>query len=291
MHIALEPDYQRQLLYALKGQRTWRRLAEELGITYGVLMHCRAEDCGIPEKAYRRISSQETDAHVVLEYRPNRSPNKPNGQKPRIVIRKPEKDAELAEIVGIMLGDGCNYYNAYYHQYEVRIAANYANEQEYLRKIVIPLFERLFGLQGKIKTQANIGTIYACFASRELCQFLSGIGIPTGRAKSKAGIPSWIKSKEQFLAACLRGLIDTDGSIFRLSRRDYRLLRISFKNNNRKLLEDARQGFVSLGFHPSKIIINQFFLTRKADITDYVAKIGFNNPKNAQRLTQFSPMV
>lgn len=53
---------------------------------------------------------------------------------------------------------------------------------------------------------------------------------------SKIGIPQWIKNDETYIKACLRGLIDTDGSIFRMSKRDKNLIRIGFTNHNSRLL-------------------------------------------------------
>lgn len=138
---------------------------------------------------------------------------------------------------------------------------------------VKPLFDGLFGINDHIKESTRNGAVQLYYHSKQLSVFLDSIGVPA-KEKNQASIPKWITDNPAFLAACLRGLIDTDGSIHRLSKRDFRLLRISFKNNNRRLLEDVRQGFLQLGFHPSKIILNQMFLTRKADIALFHSKIG-----------------
>jgi len=207
------------------------------------------------------------------------------------LIRKPRQSEELAEAVGIMLGDGSNYANFRKGAYQVRIAANSKCESDYLLLFMKPLFERLFGIEGRISFHRSHSAMYLRFDSRNLVYFFDGIGVPFGGRKAKAGIPEWIKAEEKYLAACLRGLFDTDGSVYRLARKYPNLLRISFKNANEALLEDVRAGLLALGFHPSKATWRNVFLTRKSDVCLFADKIGFNNPKNQNRLNSFSPVV
>ena len=127
------------------------------------------------------------------------------------------------------------------------------------------------------------------FYSKELVELFFSFGINAGnKIVNQSTIPKWIFKNKMFLRACIRGLIDTDGCIHRMSKRDSQLLRINFKNYNRTLLEDTRRAFLILGFNPSKIINdNVFYLSRQSEIRKYLKEIGFSNKKHLDRLDVF----
>jgi len=195
----------------------------------------------------------------------------------------PSKSGNLAEFVGLMLGDGNLYSQVSTSNYQIRIAFNLKEEYGYLfyvKNLALKLFNLSF--YEKITKKKNV--VHLCKSSKKLLNFLSNIGINKDKT-----IPSWIFKNKNHLKCCIRGLIDTDGSVFRMSKRDYRLMRIGFKNFNKKLLSDTRKALVSLNFHPSKIICNrQIFLSRQNEIKRYEEEIGFNNPKNKKRFNQLA---
>lgn len=175
------------------------------------------------------------------------------------VINAPTFSKKLSEAVGIMLGDGSVYVNKKYGIYQVRIAGNIFNEQPYLIKFIKPLFEKLFGISGRIIRKPQFWTMYIAFDSRELVDFLKQIGVYTSLRKSRNGIPRWIKSNKNFLVTCVRGLIDTDGSVDKLSNKDPQLIRISFKNSNKVLLEDVKQSFQYSDSILVRLYIDRYF--------------------------------
>lgn len=205
-----------------------------------------------------------------------------NGEIPKnrkhIII--PEKNEYLAEFIGIMLGDGNIYVKENKSLYQIRIAFNYYIEKEYAF-FISDLIKKLFGLESSI----NFKKGQVCVNSKELAEFLIKENIPSGkRTKLTIHISEWINSKNKFMFSFIRGLVDTDGSIFRLSQKDKNILRISFKNSNISLSNIYRNLLISFDFHPSKITYQNIFLTRKADTARYLKEIGFHNPKNNLRL-------
>jgi len=188
------------------------------------------------------------------------------------------KSGNLAEFVGLMLGDGNLYSQVSTGNYQIRIAFNLKEEYEYLfyvKNLALNLFNLSF--YEKITKKENV--VHLCKSSKKLLKFLISIGINKNKK-----IPNWIFKNKKYLKCCVRGLIDTDGSVFRMSNKDYRLIRIGFKNVNKKLLKNFRTALIKLDFYPSKIICNrQIFLSRKDEIKRYVKEIGFNNPKNKKR--------
>lgn len=82
---------------------------------------------------------------------------------------------------------------------------------------------------------------------------------------------------------CLRGLLDTDGSIYKL-KFGYQ---ISFTNRSVRLLHHARMLMQNLGFTPSKPSGFSIYLTRQKDLLKYHHEIGFADEKRKRRLLQF----
>ena len=119
-----------------------------------------------------------------------------------------------------------------------------------------------------------------------LVEFFVNMGLKSGdKIKNQTTIPSWIMKNKLFMKSCIRGLIDTDGSFYRMSKKDPKLMRIGFTNYNKKLLEDTRNLFIKLGFNPSKIIQNrQFTISRKEEIKRYLNDIGSSNNKHLHRI-------
>jgi intein/homing endonuclease len=207
-------------------------------------------------------------------------------------ILKPEYSEELAEFIGIILGDG----NIHSYKkgkkigvYSVKIAGDLKKDHDYHVTFIKPLGEKLFGLKAGIQEISKHNEIFTCFYSRELIKYLESHGLKSGdKIKNQITIPKWIFLKDDYLRACIRGLIDTDGSIFRMSKRDKNLLRIGFTNHNKKLLADTHMAIMQLGFNPSRIIKNRaFVISRKADVRKYINEIGFSNEKHRRRLQNF----
>ena len=188
----------------------------------------------------------------------------------------------LSEFIGIMLGDGNLYSQESTGNYQIRIAFNSKKEYEYVL-FVKNLIENIFNKTFYIKFLKDKNCFHLCLSNKELYYILRKIGLKEKR------IPSWIFKNKSYLRNCIRGLIDTDGSVFRMSKRDYKLIRIGFKNFNKKLLSDTRKVLILLNFHPSKIICDrQIFLSRQNEIKRYEEEIGFNNPKNKKRFNQLA---
>ena len=287
MRILLNKSYQKKFLCKAKGDMSWKKFSEFVGTKEHVIKQCVFKGSTIPEGVYNKIKTHESDKFIIDKLNNNwgqiKGGKNSTGTTKR--IRTPKINKNVAEIAGVVLGDGSIYSNTKYGTYQIRIASNLSKENEYATRYLKPLFERTFGISGRITERPKMGVMYLEFDSRELVRFFSDIGL-----YKKNGVPEWIKDNKRFSAACMRGLIDTDGCIHRLSKKDPNLRRICFKNTNIRLLEDFRNIAINLGFHPSKIIHGNVFLTRKADIIKYIEKIGFSNPKNIKKLKEISPV-
>lgn len=193
-----------------------------------------------------------------------------------------KKNKQLAELVGIILGDGSFYVKL--PMAELDIAFN-IYEEDYI-KYVKNLLESIIKTKVYKKYQIKQHCLHLRICKRTIVLALLKVSIikPGSKIIKKVKIPKWILSKKDLLKYCLRGLIDTDGSVFRMSQKDANRARISFKNKNNFLLNQVRNSFIKLGFHPSNITYNQIFLSRKEDIRRYCNEIGFSNKKHRDKI-------
>ena len=206
------------------------------------------------------------------------------------VINIPAKDERLAELVGIILGDG----NIHFYQksrdishYSLRIAGNYIKDYEYLTKYVANLCEDLFLIKVKFYKQPKTNCLYILLQGRLVIDFLINIGLKSGnKIKSQVTIPKWIWENDNYLKFCVRGLIDTDGCIYEMTPHWPGLFQLNFENRNFTLLKDTRNALIKLGYSPSKICGNRtkngtkFYVSRKAEIKKFYKEIGSSNDRN-----------
>src|SRR6185295_5496151 len=91
------------------------------------------------------------------------------------------------------------------------------------------------------------------------------------------GIPLWIRRNNIFLRTCLRGLFQTDGSLYH--DRGYRM--VNFTNVCRQLADDVFSSMLKLGYRPNVQVFKQengklkhtIRLTRGAD--EFIKEIDF----------------
>lgn len=306
MRIRLKKGKQTELILLAKKEKTWKELSKELEIKEGYLSHeIKKEIVLISENLYKRlgeISNSNFDGNIIEKLDDNWGKSKggiessKNSKGSLKEIKIPERDEKLAELIGIILGDGnINFYKKgkKIGVYQVTITGHKELDKNYHLEHITNLFQELFQLKTKESISKNTNARTIKVSSLKLVNFLLQEGLKSGdKIRSQVTIPDWIKEKDEFLKACLRGLIDTDGSIFKMSNKDPNLLRINLTNYNLKLLEDSREGFIKLGFYPSKIIKNrQFFISRKDNISKYLKEIGFSNKKHKDRLRIFQSLV
>lgn len=68
------------------------------------------------------------------------------------------------------------------------------------------------------------------------------------KEKQKARVPQWVFTNAEYVRKCLKGLIQTDGSIY--TDRGYTM--INFTNHTKVLADDVYCLFLFLGYHPNQ---------------------------------------
>lgn len=200
-------------------------------------------------------------------------------------IKRPRKSVKLAEFIGIMLGDGC-----LSSRFQVGIAFNAETDQAY-GAYLQQLFQTLFGLSATIqpRTDSNGWTVVA--SSRTLVEHLQALGLVAGnKVTHQVDVPEWVLAKPSYQRACLRGLMDTDGSIYRYAHRvngfTYEHVALCFTNRSQPLLHSVRRLLTEDGFRP-RMRRYQVYLNRQAEIQRYFQIVGSHNSKHLTRFQKY----
>ena len=293
MRIKLRQGKQKELIYLAKGAGEWKDLAKILGMSPAYLSRdLRGEKRFLSDAIYLhlcKIANVNFNEDILEELGDNwgqsKGGNLSSNNTKEFVVNDNRED--LAEIIGIILGDGHVSEikkGKKIRVYCVRIAGNSKTDKDYIFRYVPELFMMVFNERGSIMTTPNRNCGYFTIYGKNLIEYIKSLGIKSGNKKrNNQGIPDWIKSDRKLVARCLRGLIDTDGSIHKISKNN-KNLRIDFTSYIPRLLKDAHEAFISLGFNPSKIICQKhFFISRQEEVERYVKEVGFSNSKNLKR--------
>lgn len=200
-------------------------------------------------------------------------------------ITIPGHSVRLAELIGILMGDG------HVGLYQVSVATN--SETDFQHALFVKtLIEDLFKVQVRLHNRKDKKASIITVSSKSLSQFLVGQGIPQGN-KINLGlhIPGWIQKKLLYRKAFIRGLFDTDGCVYLDTHRSggkvYENLGMAFANQSIPLLSSFKKTLESLGFHPTQKTKFRVFLRRREDIRGYFNLVGSSNEKHLKKVSQY----
>jgi intein/homing endonuclease len=196
-------------------------------------------------------------------------------------IKKPRKSIALAEFIGIMMGDGT------VSHYHIGITLNATDDKEYVR-YVSKLIKRLFDLAPKIYKRKNKNAVVLTVARKLLVDYLHGLGLPIGnKIRQNLDIPAWIRNNPRYARACVRGLMDTDGSVFLHSYTSkdkiYAYKKFSFTSASPILLQTVHH-ILSENNVRSNVSGTNLRIGSIASVRQYVSIINTHNPKHLKRL-------
>lgn len=293
MRIKLKKGFQRKLVLIAKGRGkfTWKSLSKELGIVENYLKNeVKKEKRTLNKKVYDKlcsISKLNFDKYIIKKLDDNwgRSKGGLNSGEPKLLIKKSSK--ELAELVGIILGDGNIWSKKGY--YYVNICGDSEKDKDYLLNYVKPLFEKLFKQKMYYYFAKEGKELFLSKGSRDIVFTLNHFGIKAGnKKKNNAKIPKWIFRSNSYLKVCIRGLIDTDGSLCPITGRNYNY--IWFSSNIEGIRESFSLAMEQLGLKTSKWNIRpnrtpDIYIGSKEMIKKYIETISFKNQRHLSKLT------
>lgn len=181
-----------------------------------------------------------------------------------------KKNGDLAELIGVTLGDG--HICIYPRSEELRITSN-SNNPGFIKRYAI-LIEKIFGKKAYIipSKQSNctkIG-IYQKHISKRL-------DIPSGaRGQIYTKVPNWILKNKESIVRYLRGLYEAEGCLcFHKETYTHKFL---FSNRNKSMLNNVYRLVKRLGFHPHKSS-TMIQVSRKDEVTKLTELLEFRKYK------------
>ncbi len=187
-----------------------------------------------------------------------------------------KKSADLAELFGIILGDGC------IRKEQIKITLNRIIDKEY-SFFVSNLIRSQLGEMPSVIERNNVIEIH--LYGTELVKRLEENGLKQGnKTLLQVKIPEWIIENDMYARRCLRGLFDTDGGLYihRRKEKEKNSLGWCFTNYSAPIIRDVKKILLCNGINP-RGKEKRVYLYAIPEIRKFMEKIGSSNPKNINK--------
>lgn len=207
-----------------------RDIREEIDIDF---RNCLYKGHSLSERSFQKLRSFYDGSIKYEEIKHTNGKESPD-------IVELTKSSDLADFIGIMLGDGHLRKNS--GQRKKTSSQNYLcitlhEEEKKLAKRTERLCQKITDKEPKKYNLKGSRAVQIKIHSKEVVEELVDLGLQLGdKVENQVGVPAWIKSNENYSKSCLRGLVDTDGTIYRQKRDNRKIIR--FKNHSFTLLDD-----------------------------------------------------
>lgn len=210
-------------------------------------------------------------------------------KKSGFVIRKeikyPKKCAKLAEFIGIMLGDG-----GLSGTHQITVSFNNKVDNGYAQHIA-KILKKLFSIDCHIHKRKGGNGADIVVNSSNLRDLLLRLGLKAGnKVRNQVSVPEWITKKRQYRIACLRGLMDTDGSFYlhkySIGRKSYIYPKMDFCNCSRPLVNFVFNTLNELDCK-ARVARQNVLLDSLSSVKKYFKAIGTSNPKYLKKFKSY----
>jgi len=225
----------------------------------------------------------------------------PSGQRGKMVSATGK---ELAELFGNATGDG-SFVKMSSGKIRFQLRGHIEEDRDHYDNFIIPTFNKIISqpitkrnvgiLKYRQRHSYGIGT-----ENKHIAEFLQSLELPLG-TKGELSIPTWITDKKENTKAFLRGLMDTDGSVYfnkNNKSTKYNVPIIEIGSTSKKLIRKVYAIIRDLGFHPYLIkpyvkkkpnekTLHKVRIKRKNDIKKWRKEIGFRNIKHESKFEVF----
>lgn len=202
----------------------------------------------------------------------------------------------VAELVGALIGDGYIYKNN--RKYQIGFVGHPITDKDYFEHLK-ELIKKEWNKDAKPIFRER--ALRMVINSKQVVEYLvNELKIPYGKIKSKTVfIPEQIRNDWNLAKHTIRGITDTDGSVFAVKKpRVEKYPSIEITTISKILAEQAKTILEERGFRVAKIwefnsslMKNtgyRFGLNGKENIRKWIDEIGFSNPYKLQRAKDYT---
>ena len=155
-----------------------------------------------------------------------------------------KQDGDLAELIGVLLGDG--HIERFPRTERFRLVSNSNNPK--LVERYAKLIEKVFNKKPHVGVRRKENAVDISLYQKHVSERL---GIPVGPRKDVINrVPAWILANDEYVVRYLRGLYDAEGSLS-IHGPTY-THKLFFSNTNESLLDIVFVLLKRLGFHPHR---------------------------------------
>jgi intein/homing endonuclease len=195
-------------------------------------------------------------------------------------------NGEIAELVGAILGDG-NIYGK--RPSYVEVCGNPVADVNYFQNVLIPIVTSNLERTPKLTTRSRDTRFRINY--KRFVDWLVEIGIPTGEGRGKIGIPTFITSNRELLRRCVRGVFDTDGTVYFDRRHAYRrpYPRVELHMTNFKLLKQVELFLNETGINCTLLRKGSIETAGVESLNRFLRCVGFANERHTNRIKAVYP--
>lgn len=205
----------------------------------------------------------------------------------RKVINTPPDSIELAELLGVIFGDG-----GINNDWQLVISLNSVADLAY-SQYVSQLITKLFNVWTAIRKRPDQDTLVIVCSSMNLLDFLISKGVVKGnKILQKIDAPDWIKANPEFKKAFVRGLVDTDGCLYThkhlVRSKEYYNIGLCFCSHSKALLISVAKIFEEFGLKPRVAEKkHSIYLYSHKKVLQYLHIFGSSNPRIFEKYNQW----
>lgn len=197
---------------------------------------------------------------------------------------KPKLSSSLAELCGVVLGDGS------ISRDQCQISLHMIDDRLYSQSL-IKLIRYLFGVTATVSEYPIYNSRRIIISGVKFVSIMEDLGLKRGdKVRNQVIIPDWIMNNTQYLLTCMKGLYDTDGGTFthRHVVNGYKYINfgITFTNMSIPLLDGYCVGLEQLGIRYTRGNCC-IFVYRKDDIKKFMRVIKPRNIKHVKRWKKY----
>jgi intein/homing endonuclease len=132
---------------------------------------------------------------------------------------------DIAEIIGVIIGDGC--ISRYKTETEsehtvILITGSWDNDSEYYKIFIQPTMQSFFGYSGRLYHRKDDDSARYWITNKYIVNWFLNIGLPLSPKTDTIKIPNRLIENKKLAIACLRGIFNSDGCVFRRYSKQYK---------------------------------------------------------------------